>query len=166
MKAQKISSCSQSITVTPVQTEEEARRVSFIYIPYYQRVKLTPEMFLERWRLAQEDKGFHMLAAYEDGKENPLGFIDFSIFSSLFWSPAIARIDSVHVIQDASEHNVGDALFKEALAIMTAHKVSKVIAVTCAKYQKEVSLLNSHLPRDNNPTKCFYMKILDTTRCG
>lgn len=164
-QAQVIQNTLPAYTVRQITTEREALKIADIYIPYYKRVMLTKEAFLERWRSAQALNGFYMLGAYDEESDAPIGFIDFSIFPSIFWSPTIARIDSAHVIDTYMETDLIDALFKAAYQIMNEWKVSKIIAVTCAKYPKEARLLNKELPLDANPDKYFYMKILDPMDC-
>ncbi len=149
------------IKVKRVITETEASKIADLYIPYYKRANLTKEIFLKRWQFASSHDNYYMLAAYL-GADNdaPVGFMDFSIIPSIFWAPSLARLDSMHIKNEAGEKEIADALFDHALSIMKKHEVSKVIAVSCANYEQEVRLLTNKLTIDDNPTKTFFFKAI------
>jgi hypothetical protein len=151
----------QTITVEEVSTRQHATTIFPLYSVYYKRVSLTEEAFLDRWQTAHQSTTYHMLATYLPHEDKPQGFIDFSIIPSIFWGPSLARIDSVYVHNQSLEKEISDALFDHALQIMGGYSISKVIAVSCSNYEQEVRILSRRLQVDNNPSKTFFMLMVD-----
>jgi hypothetical protein len=85
--------------------------------------------------------------------------IDFSIIPSIFWAPCIARIDSFYVMDAVGVESIAQTLFKQALEVMESHKISKIIAVSCEKYERELNLLTQVMSKDDKPTKHFFVRL-------
>ena|GEM_PF-4705994 len=142
-----------------VTTHEQAHAIAPLYCAYYQRVALTIEDFVEKWSVAQHDPRYYFLAAYQGIDQKPCGFIDFSIIPSIFWAPCVARIDSFYVMDAVEVESIAQTLFEQALEIMDRHKISKIIAVSCDKYEREASLLSQVMSKDDKPTKHFFVRL-------
>ena len=142
-----------------VTTHEQAYAIAPLYCAYYQRVALTIEDFVERWSAAQKDPRYYFLAAYQGIDQTPCGFIDFSIIPSIFWAPCVARIDSFYVMDTVEVEPIAQSLFKQALEIMESHKISKIIAVSCDKYERELNLLTQVMAKDDKTTKHFFVRL-------
>lgn len=146
--------------IKEIVTTEQALQIAPLYRSYYQRKELSDEEFIERWERAHSFSQYCMLAAYYQGQA--IGFIDFAFVPSIYWAPCIARIDSIYATATGeAELVVIELLFQQALERIKSGRASKIIALSCAKYEQEIQAWMRHLLPDNNPTKSFFQLILE-----
>lgn len=150
-----------TITIKEVATKEQALTIAPLYQVYYKKMLISEHDFIKHWQHAKAHPGYHMLAAYNATNTQPQGFIDFCLIPSIYWAPCVARIESTFIAHQALEQPIAHALFEQAFKIMKKHNASKVIAVSCTKYEQEVRVLADHLDYDNNPTKTFFTTIFE-----
>lgn len=141
-------------------TEQDAHNIADLYITYYKQINLTKENFLMRWSLANKFENHFLYAAYLDTDGDPLGFIDFSIIASIFWSPSLIRIDSIYIKDIVEENEILDSLFDTVLLTAKTHNVSMISGASCFSYEQEVRILKKKIPIDNNPNKAFFTLII------
>lgn len=144
------------LRVVRVETEEEALKLSDLYISYYKERSLTRGSFLTRWKLANSLGNYYLYTAYFNNNEEPSGFIAYTIVPSIFWAPSLIRIDSIYIKDKLKENEIMDALFDEILTVMKAHNVTMISAASCSSYEQEIRILTKKLPIDNNPKKTFF----------
>ncbi len=87
----------EGIIVEAVKTEDQARKVAVLYVQYNKVNPWTEDLFLEKWRNIHQNPNYCMFIAYDkECGSNPMGFIDGTVFCSLFHD-ALMRVDSVYI---------------------------------------------------------------------
>ncbi|MDF3034504.1 MAG: hypothetical protein K0R76_1458 [Alphaproteobacteria bacterium] len=136
-------SITQAVIIKEVNDQEVARGIAPLYRAYHQREDIAEEQFVSRWQETSGKPGYYMIAAYrEAADQEPLGFMDFAIFPSLYASPSMMRIDSVFINTKVpeEEESIYRALYERAVDIGKESNVKKIICDSRDDYLQELRL--------------------------
>jgi hypothetical protein len=160
-------SIAQDLRIEAVDTEEQARRIAPLYIRYYQREPWSEEKFMQEWRSIHNDPNYHMLAAYSV-KDSPVGFIDGTIFNSLYHR-RLMRLDAIFIdgaeISLLQEEPIYRQLYSAIENIAKGKGVTEIQCNSGGKYDQERRLFPLTLhPAATTEESAFYKKALVETR--
>ena len=124
-------------------TSEDVSQAVNLHMQYKQKDKIDEEAFRQRWDRLLKHPDYSFLAAVEN--DQPIGFIDFCIFPSLYHNNII-RIDSIYVVD--KEKEVFSKFFEKVLEKAKARDVKYIIGNTDAsQYLQEERFFNTFMEK-------------------
>jgi hypothetical protein len=152
----------EGINVEALNTEEQARKVASLYIQYNKVNPWTEDRFLEKWRGIHQNPNYCMFIAYdEECGANPIGFIDGTVFCSLFHN-ALMRVDSVYidVEKTAREETIYRKLWDQIETFAREKGATEIHTNSGSTYDQERRVFAYTMEQINPEKSAFFRKKL------